>query len=300
MLDTLARAAVVLAAGYFSFSASAAEGPPAVKAGELVVEPPTLISLGFEWYIDGDANRNAAVAVAYRASGESAWHESLPLTRVQNERTFYANTLWYVAPNMFAGSVFELKENTEYEVRFRLTDPDGDAVTLAAVDGSAAAGTATKNADGIRLTAAGKPLQFRLIAISSTTVDVRTAQLFAESALKVGIKLELSTVDSDTMGSTVYNTDGPDWDLFVWGWDSGTADPSYLLGVPLMLLRLEPARHRFAVIEAGMSLPGELAVSAAVLRPDVAIVDLSLPGLDGVDLARALRRRWLFEAFQLC
>ena len=126
-MHTLARAAVVLAAGYFSFSASAAEGPPAVKAGELVVEPPTLISLGFEWYIDGDANRNAAVAVAYRASGESAWHESLPLTRVQNERTFYANTLWYVAPNMFAGSVFELKENTEYEVRFRLTDPDGDA-----------------------------------------------------------------------------------------------------------------------------------------------------------------------------
>ncbi len=117
----------VLAATLFYMGEAAAQGPQAVTAGELVVEPATLISLGFEWYIEGDTNRNAAVAVAYRQSGESAWHESLPLLRVQNEHTFYVDTLWYVAPNMFAGSVFELKENTEYEVRFKLTDPDGVA-----------------------------------------------------------------------------------------------------------------------------------------------------------------------------
>ena len=96
-----------------------------------------------------------------------------------------------------------------------------------------AAGYTEKNSDGIRLAKNGKPLQFRLIAISTTTVDVRTAQLFADSAKAVGIKLDLSTVDSDTMGSIVYNTDGPDWDIFVWGWDSGVNDPDYLLGVPL-------------------------------------------------------------------
>ena len=44
---------------------------------------------------------------------------------MQNERTFYVETLYYTAPNMFAGSVFELEEDTEYEVRFTLTDPDG-------------------------------------------------------------------------------------------------------------------------------------------------------------------------------
>ena len=33
----------------------------ASTAGELVVEPPTLINLGFEWFLEGDANRNAAV-----------------------------------------------------------------------------------------------------------------------------------------------------------------------------------------------------------------------------------------------
>ena len=35
------------------------------------------------------------------------------------------------------------------------------------------------------------------------------------------------------MASTVYNTEGPDWDIFVWGWDSGVNDPDYMLGVPL-------------------------------------------------------------------
>ena len=38
----------------------------AVVAGEMVVEPPTLINLGFEWHIQGDDNRNSAVQVSYR------------------------------------------------------------------------------------------------------------------------------------------------------------------------------------------------------------------------------------------
>jgi hypothetical protein len=105
--------------------AAVAQPGSAVSAGELVVEPPTLISLGFEWYVEGDDDRDAAVAMAYRRRGDAEWRESLPLLRVQNERTFYVETLHYTAPNMFAGSVFELDEDTEYEVRLTLTDPDG-------------------------------------------------------------------------------------------------------------------------------------------------------------------------------
>lgn len=86
--------------------------------------------------------------------------------------------------------------------------------------------------DGIR-EKGGKRLEFRLIAIESTTVDVRAAQLFANAAKAVGIKLDLETLDENTLGSTVYNADAPDWDIFVWGWDSGVNDPNYLLGVPL-------------------------------------------------------------------
>lgn len=44
------------------------------------------------------------------------------------------------------------------------------------------------------------------------------------------------------------------------------------LGVPLTLLRIDPARHRFAVIEAGIGGSGEMAVIAPLIAPDVAVV----------------------------
>jgi UDP-N-acetylmuramoyl-tripeptide--D-alanyl-D-alanine ligase len=43
------------------------------------------------------------------------------------------------------------------------------------------------------------------------------------------------------------------------------------IGVPAVLLQLEP-RHRFAVIEVGMSVPGEIADLASLLEPDVGVV----------------------------
>lgn len=43
------------------------------------------------------------------------------------------------------------------------------------------------------------------------------------------------------------------------------------IGVPAVVLALEDT-HRFAVIEMGMSLPGEIAAVASIARPDVSIV----------------------------
>ena len=61
------------------------------------------------------------------------------------------------------------------------------------------------------------------------------------------------------------------------------------LGVPLTLTRLDPARHRWAVIEAGISAPGEMDRLAAMIAPDVAVITLvgpahlqELGGLEGV------------------
>src|ERR1043166_5847837 len=96
-----------------------------VKPGEFVVEPPTLINLGFEWMIQGDDNRNAAVAVSYRKRGESQWRQGMPLLRLQNEEIFQGDRLDLVSPNMFAGSILDLEPDTEYEARFVLADPDG-------------------------------------------------------------------------------------------------------------------------------------------------------------------------------
>jgi UDP-N-acetylmuramoyl-tripeptide--D-alanyl-D-alanine ligase len=61
------------------------------------------------------------------------------------------------------------------------------------------------------------------------------------------------------------------------------------LGVPLTLTRIDPAVHRFAVIEAGISAPGEMAPLAAMIEPDVTIITLvaaahteELGGIGGV------------------
>ncbi len=113
-----------------------------VTAAAFTVERPTLLSLGFEWRIDGDDNRNASVAVTYRKKGETKWQPALPMLRIGGERvTGYpagpsrygvrATTIYdYTAPNMFAGSILNLQPDTEYECRFVLGDPDGASGTL--------------------------------------------------------------------------------------------------------------------------------------------------------------------------
>jgi hypothetical protein len=98
------------------------------KPGKFVVEPATLISLGFEWYIEGDDNHNAIVEVRYRKKGDRDWKKALPLLRIQNEESitkFLNNSIDYVAPNLFAGSIFDLEPDTEYQCRFDMSDPDG-------------------------------------------------------------------------------------------------------------------------------------------------------------------------------
>ncbi len=114
----------------------------AAKAGQLVVEPPTLICLGFEWEISGDQNRDASVAVTYRRSrtgvprrssdpfdaakagleGQDVWKPALPLLRMGGEKIFRAP---YTVPDRFAGSILDLDPDTEYEVRLTMSDPDG-------------------------------------------------------------------------------------------------------------------------------------------------------------------------------
>ncbi|HEX7236495.1 MAG TPA: hypothetical protein VF405_06005 [Gammaproteobacteria bacterium] len=107
-----------------------------VRPGELVVEPATLINLGFEWWMEGDDNRNASVAVQFRARGATEWRAALPLLRLHGERVYAESRVDVIAPNMFAGSILDLKPDTEYEARFVLSDPDGvsgDAERMAVV-----------------------------------------------------------------------------------------------------------------------------------------------------------------------
>jgi hypothetical protein len=96
-----------------------------VTAGDFLIDPPTLINLGFEWFIQGDENRNAAVTVSYRKKGESVWKDALPLLRLKGERVYMASQVDVISPNMFAGSILDLEPDTAYEAQFVMSDPDG-------------------------------------------------------------------------------------------------------------------------------------------------------------------------------
>lgn len=117
-----------ISASWAQVAADRAEPPlsaQAVVAGELLTEPPTLLNLGFEWFIQGDSNRNASVAVSYRPREQATWIEAMPLLRLQGERIYAESRVDLIAPNMFAGSVLDLEPDTAYEVRFVMSDPDG-------------------------------------------------------------------------------------------------------------------------------------------------------------------------------
>ena len=121
----LARILCGIAAGLVCLLASL-EAQDAVRAGRFHVEHPTLLNLGFEWSIEGDDNRNAAVAVQFRPAGESRWREALPLVRIGGEKVYRRREhLDYTVPQGFAGSILNLRPGTEYECKFLMTDPDG-------------------------------------------------------------------------------------------------------------------------------------------------------------------------------
>ena len=66
------------------------------------------------------------------------------------------------------------------------------------------------------------------------------------------------------------------------------------LGVPLTLTRLDLSTHRFAVVEAGISAPGEMDPLATMIEPDISLITLVAPahlmelgGIEGVALEKA-------------
>ncbi len=118
------RFTLVWFCGAVAVAANSAAAGNAAKAGKVVEESPTLKCLGVRWFVAGDDNQNAQVLVGYRKVGEAKWRRGLNLFRVDSSGMRKA-----VRPpageTLFAGSVFDLEEDTEYEVKLVLSDPDG-------------------------------------------------------------------------------------------------------------------------------------------------------------------------------
>jgi hypothetical protein len=114
--------------------AAAAANENASVPGELSVDPSTIISLGVMWPIKGDANKNAAIGMEYRKVGEEKWTEGYPLMRaedggapanIKSPHSYFMKVTVPPGTWRFAGSVWDLQPDTEYELRVTLKDPDG-------------------------------------------------------------------------------------------------------------------------------------------------------------------------------
>ncbi len=96
----------------------------ATIAGEPSSPHPTIESLSIVWPIEGDDDADGVVTVRYRARGESSYRAGLPLRRVpagSNEGFSWRN--------QHAGSLFDLRPGTSYEIELSLDDPDGGSTS---------------------------------------------------------------------------------------------------------------------------------------------------------------------------
>jgi len=97
-----------------------------VIPGTLATPYPTITNLAVEWELTGDDNLNCTASVEYRQAGTSEWRPGLPLRRIPAGRSMDSSVL-FTWKNKLSGSVFGLRPGTEYEIRLRLSDPDGGA-----------------------------------------------------------------------------------------------------------------------------------------------------------------------------
>lgn len=103
-----------------------------IRPGAVVADPPTIICLGVHWPYAGDDNKNASVRVRYRvaSSGKNDWRAALPLFRIRPENVrAHPSRPAPAAQVAFAGSIFDLRPDTAYEIELILSDPDGSSVT---------------------------------------------------------------------------------------------------------------------------------------------------------------------------
>ena len=104
-------------------------GNEAKPMAEPVLDPPTLHCLGVYWIVQGDDNKNSRVEVAYRPSGARTWRHGMDLFRVEKggNKLEQGESMVRVPADawLFAGSVFGLTPDAKYELRLKLSDPDG-------------------------------------------------------------------------------------------------------------------------------------------------------------------------------
>ena len=114
------RLALLTTAATIALGASVAHADDVLRITSVVVDRPTLLSIGVQALITDDDDHDASVTVRYRQVGTPDWRVALPLYRVRPEVV-----TGFTVPEQFAGSVLELRPATSYEVELHAVDPDG-------------------------------------------------------------------------------------------------------------------------------------------------------------------------------
>lgn len=130
--------------------------------GEITSPYPTLINLAVEWKIQGDDNLNGIVSVQFHEKGSKKWENGMPLRRVPA-----GENVGFKWANKHSGSIFDLKPDTEYEIRLNLQDPDGGSAEKMIVARTRPVPVAGKNAEIINL----KPGTYDTLQTKSGTSD---------------------------------------------------------------------------------------------------------------------------------
>jgi hypothetical protein len=91
--------------------------------GDINTQYPTIINLAVEWLIQGDDNQNGIVSVQFREKGDKEWEKGMQLRRVPA-----GENVGFKWVNKHSGSIFDLKPDTEYEIKLNLEDIDGGSV----------------------------------------------------------------------------------------------------------------------------------------------------------------------------
>ena len=215
-----ARFSVCLAAIALAESSLATDS---IQVGDVITDSPTICCLGFSLPVTGDDDYDAVATIEYRFAGASAWSQGLPLLRVRPELTSGESTPGQyglpVPAQQFAGSLFRLDSNTEYEIRISVTDPDGgDRVQIL---------NATT-----RSLPRSEPAVPRIVAVTNTTElngAISTAQAGDVIELASGTYTGPITISADgtesnpiiirgtSADSVTINASGASYGVTIWG-----------------------------------------------------------------------------------
>jgi hypothetical protein len=92
---------------------------PELELAEPSLDRSTLVSLGVRWAYAGDDDEDAVISIRYRELG-GEWRDGMALLRVHAE-----DVVGFPAQREFAGSLFDLRPATSYELELSAVDPDG-------------------------------------------------------------------------------------------------------------------------------------------------------------------------------